>query len=139
MKHVKRIAVSLPSPVSQQACEIQFHIRGLNVSASSRLRLQQSLRRLQSLTAISAAAVVLEYERNNAPAFRVFALLAVPGPDIHAEARDHTLEATWLKVISALSRQIEQRKSRQEVRAKRNGHLRSQGVRRRRSMAGFHA
>jgi len=119
--------------------KIQFHIRGLNVSANSRRWLEQSLGRLQSLTAISAAAVVLEYERSNAPAFRAFALLAVPGPDIHAEARDHTLEAAWLKVVTALRKQIEQRKSRQEVRAKRNGHLRTQGIRRTRSVAGFHA
>lgn len=82
--------------------KIQFHIRGLNVHAGSRNQFQQSIEDMQRLTPIGAAAVVLEYERERAPSFRAFALLAVPGPDIHAEARDHTLKAAWRKVITAL-------------------------------------
>ena len=115
---------------------IQFHIRGLKESAGFRRRLQRSLERLESDIPVSAAAVVVEYERNNAPAFRAYALLAVAGPDIHAEARDHTLDAVWLKVMTALRKQIEQRKSRQHARAKTNGHVRSVAVRRTRSAAG---
>jgi ribosome-associated translation inhibitor RaiA len=98
----------------------QFHIRGLNVSADLRRWLEQPLERLQSLISVSAAGVVLEHRRDDAPAFRAFALLAVPGPDIHAEARDHTLEAAWLKVTTALRKQIEQRKSKQIARIKSN-------------------
>jgi len=115
---------------------IQFHIRGLKERAGFRQGLQQSLERLETDIPISAAAVVVEYERNNAPAFRTYALLAVAGPDIHAEARDHTLEAVWLKVMTALRKQIEQRKSRQDARAKINGHLRSPAARRTRSAIG---
>lgn len=96
----------------------QFHIRGLNVNADLRRWLEQPLERLASLISITAAAVVLEYRRDAAPAFRAFASLAVPGPDIHAEARDHTLEAAWLKVTAALRKQIEQRKARQQPRLK---------------------
>ena len=73
---------------------------------------------MQGLISVTAAAVVLEQRRNNAPAFRAFVSLAVPGPDIHAEARDDTLEAAWLKVITALRQQIEQRKTRQHLRHK---------------------
>jgi ribosome-associated translation inhibitor RaiA len=109
---------------------IQFHIRGLKENAGLRHRLQQSLERLETHFPISAAAVVLEHERNNAPAFRAYALLAVPGPDIHVEARDHTLEAVWLKVTTALREQIDQRKSRQDSRVKNNGHVRSRTMRR---------
>jgi ribosome-associated translation inhibitor RaiA len=87
--------------------------------------LQLRLEQLQSLAPIAAAAVVLEYARDNGTAFRAFALLAVPGPDIHAEARDHTLEAAWLKVTAALRKQIERRVARPQVRAKTNGHLRA--------------
>lgn len=94
--------------------KIQFHIRGLNLNSGSRHWLEQSLGKLQSLISITAAAVVVEYEREAAPAFRAYVSLAVPGPDIHAEARDHTLEAVWLKITTALRKQIEQRKSRQE-------------------------
>src|SRR6186997_477352 len=91
----------------------QFHIRGLNVNAGLRRWLEQSLERLESLISITAAAVVLEHQRDDAPAFRAFVSLAVPGPDIHAEACDHTLVAAWLKVLTALRRQIELRKARQ--------------------------
>ncbi len=114
----------------------QFLTRGLSVSADSRSWLEQTLQHLQALISISAAAVVLEHTRDHTPAFRAFVLLAVPGPDIHAEARDHTLEATWLKVTTALRKQIEQRKARQEARVKQRGRLRSPAIRRARSAVG---
>ena len=114
----------------------QFHIRGLNVSADSRRLLEQSLERLQCRISICAAAVVLEHRRDDAPAFRAFASLAVHGPDIHAEARDHTLEAAWLKVTTALRRQIEQRKARQEARPKSDRQLSAAASRLTRGMVG---
>ena len=97
---------------------IQFHIRGLNESAGLRPRLLQSLERLQSLISISAVAIVLERQRDEAPPFRAYVSLAVPGPDIHAEAHDHTLEAAWFKVTTDLRKQIERRKKRQGLRLK---------------------
>ena len=109
--------------------KIQFHIRALKENAGLRQRLQQSLEQLAARISISAAAVVLERESNQAPAFRAYALLAVPGPDIHAEARDHTLEAVWLKVTTALRKQIWDRKSRQETRMKADRHVRARAVR----------
>jgi ribosome-associated translation inhibitor RaiA len=115
----------------------QFHILGLNASNDLRRRLLQPLERLQDSIPISAAAVVLEYRRDDAPAFRAHVSLAVPGPDIHAEARDHTLEAAWLKVSTALRKQIEQRKARQDARLKTDAHLRAESVRRARSTAGL--
>lgn len=95
----------------------QFLIRGLNVNADSRRWLEQSLGLLQKIVSISDAAIVLERRRDDTPPFRAYVSLAVPGPDIHAEARDHTLEAVWLKVTSSLRKQIAQRKSRQHARA----------------------
>jgi ribosome-associated translation inhibitor RaiA len=109
--------------------QIQLHIRGLNVSPAFRRRFELPLERLQHLIPISAAAVVLEHRRDDRPAFRAYVSLAVPGPDIHTEARDHTLEAAWLKVATGLRRQIEQRKSRQDARVKRNGHVRARAGR----------
>jgi ribosomal subunit interface protein len=97
---------------------IQFHIRGLNISGRVRNHLRERLERLRSRIPITNAAVVLEHTRDNAPGFRAFVLLAVPGPDIHAEVREHTLEAAWLKVTASLRRQIEQRKTRQVARIK---------------------
>ena len=119
-----------------KSMKTQFHIRGLNDNARLRRWLEQSLDRLESLISITAAAIVLEHRRDDAPAFRAFVSLAVPGPDIHAAACDHTVEAAWLKVLTALRKQIEQRKARQGERVKRNGHLRAKAIRRTRSAVG---
>lgn len=100
--------------------EIRFHIRGLNVNPGFRRRFEPELAGLQRLISVSVAAVVLEHRHDDALPFRAYVSLAVPGPDIHAEARDHTLEVAWLKVATALRGQIEQRKSRQHPRARRN-------------------
>jgi len=108
--------------------KIQFQLRGLNDNVELRRWLRQSLERLEAFVPISDAAVVVERERNGAPAFRSFALLAVPGPDIHSEARDHTLEAVWLKVIASLRKQIDRRKFRQDARLKWNGYVRGRAT-----------
>jgi ribosome-associated translation inhibitor RaiA len=104
---------------------IELHIRGLNISGRVRKHLRETLERLQNRISITNAAVVLEHTSENAPAFRAFVLLAVPGPDIHAEVREHTLEAVWLKVTASLRKQIEQRKARRLARIKSK---REQGV-----------
>ncbi|MBI5386026.1 MAG: ribosome-associated translation inhibitor RaiA [Verrucomicrobia bacterium] len=98
--------------------KIRFQIRGLNANAGLRAWLEKQLERLHKLIPVSSAEVVLERERDSAPAFRAHVHLAVPGPDIHAAARDHTLEAVWLKVAKKLSQQIGQRKTRQQLRHK---------------------
>jgi len=92
-----------------------FHILGLNLKVSSRTWLEKQLERLHRLVPVTTADVVLERKQESAPAFRAHIHLAVPGPDIHAEARDHTLEAVWLKVTTALRKQIERRKGRQQL------------------------
>ena len=97
---------------------IQFRIRGLNANAHLRAWLEQQLERLRRLIPVSTAEVALEHERQATPGFRAQVHLAVPGPDIHAVARDHTFQAAWLKVIKDLTWQIERRKSRQQLRHK---------------------
>ncbi len=98
--------------------KIQFRIRGLNANANLRAWLEKQLERLHKLIPVSTAEVVLERQPDNAPAFRAHVHLAVPGPDIHAAARDHTMEAAWLKVVKNLRQQIERRKTRQQLRHK---------------------
>ena len=100
--------------------KIQFHIRGLNANASLRAWLEKQLDRLHDLIPVSTVEVVLEREQHGAPAFRAHVHLAVPGPDIHAAARDHTLEAVWLKVTKNLTKQIERRKARLQAGLKSN-------------------
>ena len=96
--------------------------------------MEHSLEQLRGLDAISDAAIVLEHQREAAPAFRAYVSLAVPGPDIHAEAHDHTLPAAWLKVTNGLRKQIEQRKSRHQARA----HTAARGRNGPKTKRGFH-
>ncbi len=103
--------------------KIQFRIRGLNANAGLRSWLEKQLEGLHSLISVSTAAVVLERQQENAPSFRVHVHLAVPGPDIHAAARDHTLEAAWLKVTQNLRKQIGRRKIRHQQKLKSNRQL----------------
>ena len=112
-----------------------FHIRGLNTNAHLRRGLEGSVQSLQASIPISDAAVVLDRQIGTTPPFRAFVQLAVPGPDIHAEARDHTLEAAWLKVISALRRQIGRRVLKRQARQKQSGLLRAPASRRTRGAA----
>ena len=100
--------------------KIQFQIRGLNANAGLRGWLEKQLERLHNLIPVSTAEVVLEREQDSAPAFRAHVHLAVPGPDIHATARDHTVQAAWLKVFKNLKKQIERRNTKQVMRAKTN-------------------
>ena len=106
--------------IENTSMNIQFRIHGHNADASLRAWLEQQLEKLQNLIPITSAEVVLEHRRDTAPAFDAHVHLAVPGPDIHAAARDHTLEAAWLKVLKNLKKQIERRKTKQVTRAKTN-------------------
>ncbi len=93
---------------------------GLNARASWRGLVEAQLRRLEGLAAIGSAQVTLEKQMETTPAFRVVTWLEVPGPDVHAEARDHTLQAALLKVVKDLERQIRARKNRHAGRWKRS-------------------
>jgi hypothetical protein len=108
--------------------KIQFYIHGFKDNPDVRHWLQQPLERLASQVTVHAAVVVVQHDLTSAPPFRASALLAVPGPDIHADAQDHTFEAVWLKVTASLRKQIGRRKARQVSRVKRNGHVRRSAV-----------
>jgi ribosome-associated translation inhibitor RaiA len=96
---------------------IQYQMRGLNPRAVER-PMDLKLEHLDQLISISSAQVLLEHQQNATPAFSASVDLAVPGPDIHAAARDHTLEAAVIKVAQRLEDQIKSRKSRQQLRLK---------------------
>ena len=98
--------------------KIQYQWRGLNPRTMTDRPLERQLEHLDGLIPISLAHVVLEHQRDATPSFCASVDLAVPGPDIHAAARDHTLEAVMLKVARRLEDQFEARKNRQELRLK---------------------
>lgn len=108
---------------SKTPMKIILRCQGLKARAFWQGLVEAQLKRLQDLVAIASARVTLEWQHEVKPAFRVLALLEVPGPDFHAEARDYTLQAALLKVVKNLERQIRLRKSRQADKRKTNVRL----------------
>ena len=86
--------------------------RGLNARANWQGLVEARLKKLQTLSQIASAHVSLEWQHEMTPAFLVAVQLEVPGPDYHAEARDHTFQAALLKVVKNLERQIRSRTNR---------------------------
>jgi ribosome-associated translation inhibitor RaiA len=62
---------------------------------------------------IDEARVTVERRLASSPAFRFSAHLVTPGPDVYAEALDHTLRAAIHKTVSELENRIASRKQRQ--------------------------
>ena len=85
--------------------------------------IETSLRKLQHLATIAKARVTIESRPQVKSGFRVVTELEVPGPDFHAEAREHTLPAALLKVVKDLERQMRSRKSRRANQWKTNVRL----------------
>ena len=104
--------------------DIRFKLRSHSKLGGLRSFIEGELEELQGDVVIESACVELEDQPEMQPPCRARALLVVPGPDIQASARDHTLLAAWLKVSRDLKRQIKQRKVRQIVRLKGNQKLR---------------
>ena len=100
-----------------------FHILGFKADAQFRDQLVSELQDLNDLIPIAYANISLARQHDSTPPFQAVVLLGVPGPDIHAAARDHTWPAAWLKVVARLREQIEDRQSRQQARQKGPRHL----------------
>ncbi len=98
--------------------------------------LRERLLSLARIRKIDAAHISLERDPE-ATTFRVSAHLETPGPDIRAEARDHTLHAAVLRALAQLHRHIRARNARRRERlAARAGHPRAPMHRRAGSYAG---
>ena len=97
--------------------KLEFRLRGWKNSASLRQLVERHLERLADLAAISTAEVVLVRSPAATPAWTARAHLQVPGPDLRAEASDHTVEAAWRKVLAALHGEIGRRHERRRLRS----------------------
>lgn len=73
------------------------------------LALQRSMR-------IDEALVRVECRREASPAYRAHVHLVTPGPDVRAEAADHTLRAAFTKVMRQLRQKIGGRSARRMLR-----------------------
>lgn len=100
--------------------EIVVHYHGLNARPLWKTLAEAQLGKLQSLASIARAQITFMWQHGVKPAFRVAALLEVPGPDFHAEASDHTLQAALLKVVNDLEHQIRARTNRRLNKTKTN-------------------
>ena len=89
----------------------QIQLKGFPARPSLRAWLQAGLQDLQKLTVITAVDVRLERVAGASPALQAYVHLAIAGPDIHATARDHTIQTVWPKVLKNLKSQIERRKA----------------------------
>ena len=98
--------------------KLTIRYRFLNARAIWQGLVERHLKGLEKLAAIASAHVTLERQPDARPPFRVHALLEVPGPDFHAEASDHTLQAAMLKVVRNLEHQIKIRRARHKDRRK---------------------
>lgn len=87
--------------------------------------IENNLHVLGELIPISHAEVELNKQPETTPRFRVSALLAVPGPDIHAVACDHTLRAALQKLVSNLKKQFQRRVARRDLRLRNREQFRS--------------
>lgn len=70
---------------------------------------EERLAALREVLQINEARVSIERRLEASPAFRVTAHLVTPGPDVFAEAVDHTLRAALGKMFGKLQLRIDQR------------------------------
>lgn len=76
--------------------------------------IRQSLAGLLPFLRIDEARVRLEYDPEASPAYRATAHLVVPGPDVRAEAVDHTPRTAFLKVLTELRSRATDRAARRQ-------------------------
>jgi ribosome-associated translation inhibitor RaiA len=89
-------------------------------SAAFTALIEQHLKELGKSLEIDEARVVIERRLEDSPPFHISAHLVTPGPDVFAEAMDHTLRAALLKTIEQIEQRIDHR------RIKRAGRLQRQ-------------
>jgi ribosome-associated translation inhibitor RaiA len=110
---------------------MKFLIRHSHITPSKGLnpRVRQQILTLAPLRQIDEAIVHLAHEHEASPPFRVHVQLVTPGPDVFAEARDHTLAAALAKVTKSLAETIGVRAGKQRARLRDNAQAPSRTAR----------
>ena len=96
--------------------KIAFTYRWLQPSEALKQHALQKIAKLSDSLRIEFAQVSFERSGGGSPPFATRVYLAVPGPDIRVEERDHTIEASFHKVFQRLGRLARDRKQRRESR-----------------------
>ncbi|MEO5754369.1 MAG: hypothetical protein ABIR38_06650 [Chthoniobacterales bacterium] len=93
---------------------------GIHPAKGLRAIVHQKILTLMPLRQIDLAMVRITREEEASPAFCVRAHLVTPGPDLFAEARDHTFAAALGKAMRQLTAGIKARASKRLMRLKSN-------------------
>ena len=84
--------------------------RSINPDAKLANQVREKLEKLSGLARIEVAEVTFERSAAASPPFLVRMHLAVPGPDLHVEEKEHTLQAALHKAFGKLARMVRNRK-----------------------------
>ncbi len=93
---------------------------GIHPATGLRAIVHQKISLLAPMRQIDQAKVRITREDETSPAFCVQAHLVTPGPDVFAEARDHTLAAALGKAMKQLADGIKGRMRKRLTRSKSN-------------------
>lgn len=97
---------------------MKFILKNLThpVSPAFSSTLKERVHSLSEVLRIDEAQILIERREKSSPAFKVAAHLVTPGPDVRAEAVDHTLRAALTKLFDALKSRIAWRRRKQSRR-----------------------
>ena len=94
--------------------KLHLEQRSHPISTTFKALLRERLGSLKNALQIDEARVTVERRAEASPAFRVAAHLVTPGPDVSAEAVDHTLGAALHKLIEGLRQRIGHRNQKRD-------------------------
>ena len=97
------------SSVNQPPMKLTLTHRNHAPSASIIYALEKELKFLAPTLEIDEARVHLERSLSDSPPFSISLHLVTPGPDVRADASDHTLRAAMLKAFDIIRGKIEHR------------------------------
>lgn len=106
---------------------VRMNFQRMNVGALDRLDswVEQQILALGRARRIDEANIRMTRNHNSSPPYQVNVHLVTPGPDVHAEATDHTLRAAFEKAVRRLRHQITDRASNRLLRWKDKSAVRS--------------
>jgi ribosome-associated translation inhibitor RaiA len=96
-------------------------------SASFTALIEQHLDTIGKSLQIDEARVVIERRLEASPPFHISMHLVTPGPDVFAEAMDHTLRAALLKTVGQIEMRLDHRRMKRAGRFQRHSKAASPG------------
>lgn len=92
--------------------KLTIYHRSLRSFHALDLLVEKHLAALAALTRIDDASVLLEHRAEESPAYRAEVRIAVPGPDLSAEAVDHTVANAFRRALAEIEDKLRERAAR---------------------------